>query len=72
MGCKIINEPDRFMIVCSRGTHEPRCKFPGCGNAGVKLCDFPTGGKTCDMPTCAFHSTHVGPDTDYCWRHDEP
>jgi hypothetical protein len=50
-----------------------RCALgPGlglCMAMAGKLCDYPVGDGTCDMPVCDDHATSVGPDRDYCPRH---
>ncbi len=66
-----------FAIIC-RG-HKQRTKVCAvCGKGrGVKLCDYPTGGKklyaggknTCDRPLCDNCAVHKDPDQDFCPYH---
>ena len=56
-------------IVCGPRRRVKKC---WCGAPGVKLCDFKVGqGKTCDIPRCERHSTHVAADKDLCEDHAE-
>lgn len=71
MGCRTINIPGGFGIVCSRGA------VPKCGSCRqythTKLCDYPLigemQGRTCDMRLCERCAVSVGPNKDYCPAH---
>lgn len=72
MGCDSLDLGNgQLAIVCTRGRAKTkRCSHGGCFAKGALLCDFKlANGRTCDAPICKKHSTHTGPDTDYCLPH---
>ena len=70
MGCEFIKTPDgATVIMCSRGRKSTPCHY--CGKPSIALCDYPTeSGKTCDKPICNSCRVKIGPDVDYCWKHE--
>lgn len=66
--CEIIKLPEGgTAIVCMGGKRPVRCHF--CGRTHTKLCDYPRGQGTCDLPLCDEHARSVGPNRDYCFNH---
>lgn len=72
MGSHIVKDTDeqgrqRTTIYCSRDREPKVCSY--CPNPGVRLCDFPLEGGTCDRRLCIRHPFRVAYQTDYCPEH---
>jgi hypothetical protein len=75
MTCRHVKVGGSPAIVCSRGRQaRRRC---GCGRPATLLCDYPVPHgevrkvSTCDAPICRKCAASVGPDLDYCPKHQE-
>lgn len=69
MRCELVTYPGgRAVMVCgSRRKRTYRvCSY--CGKTADRLCDFPTGKRTCDVPMCASCSVKRG-GGDLCPAH---
>ena len=70
MTCETVRLGDGTVaIVCHRGKRWRRCSVPGCGGIADHLCDYRSGGKTCDKPLCAMHAVPQGRNRDHCPDH---
>lgn len=71
--CKQIVKDGRvvgFMRVAGSASQPKKCQHGRCSAQSAVLCDYRTGsGKTCDTPACRAHSTVVGVNRDYCFKH---
>ncbi len=72
MHCTNVKLPDGTRaIVCICGRSDPKyCAF--CDKRAPLLCDWKIGGgKTCDLPICAFHAEQVADDKHLCPTHSK-
>lgn len=55
------------MFMCGSARPEDICKR--CGRLSDVLCDWPEGGRTCDLPLCRGCAASIGEDVDLCPVH---
>ncbi len=63
-------DAETVVHICDRGRSK-KCASCGKRSGKMKLCDFPVDGGTCDAECCSACARHVGPDRDYCPKHEE-